>query len=107
MRSRMRQLPSSPNQKAKDKMNDDRIIKTYVWHGDKCFFVSTISRDSSAMLGPGRYNETIVWEYNLEKAERGLMLWQAEDSLGSIRKHQRIVEALFQRGTARDYAQDE
>ena len=46
-------------------MSDDRIIKTYVWHGDKCFFVSTINRESSAAILPAlRYNETMVWEYN-------------------------------------------
>lgn len=81
---------------------DDRMIKTYVWHGDKCFFVSTISRDSSAMLGPSRYNETLVWEYDWEKAERGQMLWQDEASVGSIRTHQLIVEFLFRHGTVPD-----
>lgn len=54
------------------------------------------------MLGPSRYNETIVWEYAWEKAERGQMLYQDEDSLGRIQTHLRIVESLFQRGTAQD-----
>lgn len=83
-------------------MTDDRMIKTYVWHGDKCFFVSTIGRNSSAMFGPSRYNETIVWEYDWEKAERGQILHQDEDSIGRIQTHQRIVDSLFQRGTAQD-----
>ena len=52
---------------------DNRIIKTYVWHGDKCFFVSTIERESSAMEGPRRYNETIVWKCEWEKGEREML----------------------------------
>ena len=40
-------------------------LKTYAWHGDKCFFVSTIERDSSAMVHPPpRFNETLVWDYD-------------------------------------------
>ena len=83
-------------------MNDDRIIKTYVWHGDKCFFVSTIERESSAMLWPRRYNETIVWSYDWKTAERGEMLHQDEDSKGSIRTHLRIVERIYKHGTPCD-----
>lgn len=89
-----------PCQREDEQMSDNNVIKTYVWHGDKCFFVSTISRDSSAALAFGRYNETIVWEYNWKTTERGQMLHQDEGSLGSIRTHQRIVESLFERGKA-------
>jgi hypothetical protein len=78
-------------------MNDDRIIKTYVWHKDQCFFVSTIERDSSAMESM-TYNETIVWEYNYERRERGEMIFHDDDSKGSIDTHQRIVESLYSTG---------
>lgn len=83
-------------------MSNDQIIKTHIWHGEQCFFVSTLERESSAMEGPRRYNETIVWAYNWEKRERGELLHMDEDSTGSIRTHQRIVEKLFEHGEIRD-----
>lgn len=82
-------------------MSDDRIIKTYVWHGEKCFFVSTIERDSSASEGPRRYNETLIWEYDWEKGERGEMIDQIGDSEGSIRAHQKAVEGLYEAGVSK------
>ena len=84
-------------------MSDERIIKSYVWHENKCFFVSTIERDSSAMLGPRRYNETLVWEYDWAKHERGEQIGQAEAPRGCIGVHQRIVTEIFERGFA-DYS---
>lgn len=85
-------------------MNDDRIIKTYVWHGERCFFVSTINRESSAAILPSpRYNETMVWEYNWnwkgpEGDPRGDWLYQGSDNTGSIGTHQRVVEAIHAGG---------
>lgn len=59
-------------------MDDRRIIKSYVWHNDKCFFVSTIERDSSAAISPPpRYFETIAWWYDWEIGERGDMVAHA------------------------------
>lgn len=78
--------------------SDHRIIKTYVWHEGICFFVSTIERDSSAMEGPRRYNETFVWRYDWDKRERGNQCFQAEDRPGSIVAHQRTVEAIHDVG---------
>lgn len=80
-------------------MSNDRIIKTYVWHGGTCFFVSTIERDSSAALAMSRYNETMAWEYDWEKRERGqFFIYHADAPLGSIRAHQAVVESLFTTG---------
>lgn len=79
--------------------SNDRVIKTYVWHGEKCFFVSTIERNSSAAAAPGtRYNETIVWEFDWEKNERRLMVFQTSCAPGSIVAHQRTVEAIHDVG---------
>lgn len=77
---------------------DTRIIKTYVWHEEQCFFVSTIERDSSAMLGPRRYNETLVWCYDWEARKQGALLYQESAPRGSIVKHQTMVEELFATG---------
>lgn len=80
-------------------MNDDRVIKTYVWHGGKCFFVSTINRDSSALGSDGRYAETLVWEFDWEKNERlGWMDHGTSAAENSIRGHIRTVENLHKYG---------
>lgn len=77
-------------------MDDERVIKSYVWHGDKCFFVSTIERDSSAPIIPApRYNETIVWEYFWTQKKQGKIIGQESDRKGSISTHQTICYAIF------------
>ncbi len=79
-------------------MNDKRLLKTYVWHGDDCFFVSTIERDSSAAVDPPpRFNETIAWEYDWDMKELG-------DQVGSsgsgpaLLQHWEMVQSFFLTG---------
>jgi hypothetical protein len=48
---------------------DVRVIKSFVWHGDDCYFVSTIDRDSSSIMG-GRFAETLVWLFDWETNEK-------------------------------------
>lgn len=80
-------------------VRDCSVIKTYVWHKDQCFFVSTIERDSSAMVSPPiRYNETIVWQYDYNKQERGEIIYMGEDRSGSIKTHSRMCGDLFMYG---------
>ena len=81
-------------------MNDERIIKTYVRHGDAWFFVSTIERDCSAVGADGlRYNETMVWETQWPPvAKHGELLYSGSCGCGSIVTHQQIVERLFAAG---------
>jgi len=84
-------------------MTNDRIIKSYVWYGEKCFFVSTIERDSSCVVAPSRYNETIVWEYNWATNERGNIVHQDDGPKGSIKTHLRVCEAFHKYGCVRAY----
>lgn len=77
---------------------NERVIKTYVWHADQCYFVSTIERTSSAAANPCRFNETLVWRYDWGKSTRGQMVHQAEAPAGSIVAHQRTVEAIHDVG---------
>jgi hypothetical protein len=71
-------------------------IQSYVHHGGKAWFVSTIERDSSAAVIPSpRYNETIVWEWNPVTRERGEMLTTFEDRKNSIAMHQRVCASLY------------
>ena len=76
---------------------EDSVIKTHVWHGGDCFFVSTINRRSS-IGDASRYNETMVWTYDWERRDRGNLIGQFDDRTGSIRKHQSVVESLFNHG---------
>lgn len=78
--------------------SDERVIKSYVWHKQKCYFVSTIERDSSAMSCQHRYNETIVWEYYWENGERLDYVHQDEDCKHSIKTHLSICERIFKEG---------
>lgn len=74
---------------------DIPIWKSYVWCKDKCFFVSTIERDySGAAMGTVRGQETIVWEYDWAKSERGSML----GVFGSVQDHQQICRGLISDG---------
>lgn len=82
-------------------MDNVRVAKSYVWHGDQCFFVSTIDRDSSSMMG-GRYAETFVWEYDWDKADRGKMVGQADGLAGSVATHFRVCRALRDHGALND-----
>ena len=82
-----------------------RIIQTYVMHGDKEYFISTINRESSAMYG-GIYAETLVWEYDRENQERGDMVGQDEGPRDTIGAHMRMVERIFKTGVCSDPEED-
>lgn len=77
---------------------DNRIWKSYVWHGKKCYFVSTIERDYVTYAGRTRGQETIVWEYNWETNDRGKMIFQG----GGICDHQAICRSLIAYGEIPD-----
>lgn len=84
---------------------NNRVMQSYVWHDNKCFFVSTIDRECSSMLGPSTYAETIVWEYDYEKRERGNLVHQDGDSAGSISEHLVICKRIHE--TANPAQEDE
>lgn len=77
---------------------DERVIKSYIWHEDKCFFVSTIERDSSATEAPGRFCETIVWDYDWTTGKRGAIVYQTEDGAGCINAHILVCQRVFKWG---------
>lgn len=76
---------------------DERKLKTYVFHDDKCFFVSTIMRDSSAIGYPSRFAETITWEYDWKTNERGAMVDQ-DGSGEAFMQHMRVTEDFYRYG---------
>lgn len=73
------------------------LIASYVHHEDRCFFVSTIDRNSSAMTG-GRYAETLVWEYDWAVKTCGKLVGQDEGPEGSIKKHLEMCQRLLESG---------
>lgn len=74
------------------------LWKSYVWHKEKCFFVSTIERTYDLLQGSVRGLETIVWEYDWDKAERGKMI----DQSGGIKDHIRTCHCLIAEGIVPD-----
>ena len=77
---------------------NNRIWKSYVWHKDKCWFVSTIERDYGTYQGTHRSQETLVWEYDYPNKERGDLIHQA----GNICDHQAICRCLINWGKIYD-----
>ena len=73
------------------------LIQSYVFRDGKCFFVSTIDRDSSSLLG-GRYAETMAWEIDPATKQRGELIGQGECVQGFIGEHQRACLSLYQTG---------
>tara|TARA_R110000823_G_C15769941_1_gene483915 strand:- start:282 stop:554 length:273 start_codon:yes stop_codon:yes gene_type:complete len=52
------------------------IWKSYVWHEDNCYLVSTIERIYDTIEGETHGPETLVWKYDCNKRERGDMIHQ-------------------------------
>jgi len=77
---------------------NERVWKSYVWHKDKCFFVSTITRDYDTAAGTIRGDETLVWDYDHDKKERGDLIHQG----GSVKDHQQICRCLIAEGIPPD-----
>lgn len=86
---------------ALDVRKNKKVWQSYVYHGKKCFFVSTIERtyDIAAAGSEGmRGEETLVWEYDHEIGERGKMIGH----MGGVVDHQRICRCLLSEGVMLD-----
>ena len=76
-----------------DKPNK-RILKSFPFHGEKCWFVSTIERTYDLASGTTRGLETLVWEYDWDLNERGAMIWQG----GGLEDHFEVVKSIINTG---------
>ena len=85
----------------------DTLAQTYVWHEGKKFFVSTINRESSAMLAPGMYAETIVWDWCEEDNRRGNIIRMAEGCEGSLTRHFQLVQLISNTGKCFEEEEDD
>lgn len=75
------------------------LARCQIWHGGKCYLVSTINRESSAEYG-GVFAETLVWEWDSanNKRARDTILLQDEGPANSISTHLAICEKIFSEG---------
>lgn len=58
-------------------------------------------RESSAAGYPGRYAETITWEFDWSTNERGRMVDQ-DGSGPAFQQHMRVVEDFYRHGKRKD-----
>jgi len=79
-------------------MDKNKVIQSYVWHGDKCFFVSTINRALSAYMCDGMYTETMAWTLD-EENKINEQFGMASGPLGSIFQHIEMCKQLHETGT--------
>ena len=86
------------NQRNGDQDMNNKLIQSYVYFKDQFFYVSTINRESSSMMGTGVYSETIVWICDIDTLERGELIHQDEGRKDSIVKHMRICKTLNETG---------
>lgn len=77
---------------------DKQLIQSYVRFGERCFWVSTFDRDSSAISGPERYAETIVWDWDVNEWKSKALLYQRGCCQGRIHQHLAICAELFATG---------
>lgn len=80
-------------------ISQPNVWKSYVWHDDQCFFVSTIRRVyDSAACGATIGMETLVWKYDFDAKQRGELIGH----MGGIVDHQRICRCLINDGEMLD-----
>ena len=79
----------------------NKMMKSYVWHKDKCFFVSTINRKSSAY--PGMiYSETMVFTYDCSTKERVGLFYQGKHGRNDIDLHLAVCRQLHDNGDIKE-----
>jgi hypothetical protein len=79
------------------------IWQSYVYYGEKCFFVSTVNRVYDTCVGSVRGDETLVWEYNPVTKEQGELIYQVE----GVPAHQAICRCLINTGEIPDRDSEE
>ena len=78
---------------------NEPLIKSYVYHNNECFFVSTINRESSAQLVYGHvFAETMAWNLEPDCFTRKDLIGQFEDRKNSIVVHTEVCEQLIKTG---------
>lgn len=79
------------------KYNEKQFLRTWVRHGEKWFFVSTINRLCSSDY-PTEFAETMAWEWDNEKNERCAIVGELSGPYNSPFNHFFCVESLLTKG---------
>ena len=82
------------------------IASTHVFTPGMCYVVSTINRQSSAMLSDAVYAETLVWT-TASDGKFWNIVHQGEASSGSIRTHMAFVQYIHDHGKPPSNEEDE
>jgi hypothetical protein len=81
-----------------------KVAQSYRFHKDRLFFVSTINRQSSAMItDPPWYSETFVWELDPDNpTSTGNLVHESSSHLNDIANHLEISRQFFKNGKANE-----
>lgn len=86
-----------------ERYTNKRVWKSYVFHGDACWFVSTIERWYDSDGGGTTGLETMVWEYDWDNNERGRFVFMC----GGLDDHHAICRCLHGFGVVPDDVDDD
>jgi hypothetical protein len=84
----------------------NKLMQSYLYREGKCFFIRTVNRESSSMMG-GTYAETMVWECDEKTNVRGAFLWQGEAGKGSLHTHLAVCFRISKTGFCEEPEDDE
>lgn len=79
-----------------------KVAQSYIFNEDRLFFVSTVNRQSSAMItNPPWYSETFVWELDSNNpTDTGNLVHESSSCLNDITNHFNICMQFFKNGEA-------
>ena len=86
-------------------LSDHRVMKSYVWFDNQCFYVSTVNLAAPADgkgSPAGLFSETMVWRCNFDTHEVGECIYTGADDAGSIDLHLSVCDLLNRFGQVRD-----
>lgn len=81
---------------------DEAVIGSYVFHKEKSWNVSTIYRQCSSPYYDGMYYETLVWDWDSEKKDRGRLVHQGE----GLNAHFEICRTIISKGAFWDQVEE-
>jgi hypothetical protein len=85
-----------------DRLTNNRVAQTHVWHEGQCWLVSTANRRCSAPAAwDSIYAETLVWLCD-SRSGVGPLVWQGSSSAGDISVHEQAVRSLWKKGAIDD-----
>lgn len=82
-----------------DEIDQPRVWQSIVWHGEQCFWISTIRRKYDTYQGETTGLETMVWLYDYDKQER---IGNYIGHMGGVVDHQQICRCLISEGVMLD-----